>query len=153
MLLIIGELIVPRLANKIPEGNVSSPGGEILECSSAKELSKTIGFEVSDIEDVPFEIETKSYISYWNDFSEIEYTGGEKNLVYRKSPGTGDISGIFEEYKDITEIKDDNSNVTLKGNDELYYLALWEKDGYSYSVYINFGMEEKDFAAIINNIK
>ena len=51
-----------------------------------------------------------------------------------KARGEGDISGDFTEYEEVKEVNSEGRKVTLKGEAGRYSLALWEENGFSYSI-------------------
>lgn len=104
------------------------------EWDSAKELAKDVGFEVEDLTGLPFEPETAAYRSIGTDLAEIEYTLGTQGACYRKSPRTEDNSGNYNEFSDCETVNIGAYEVTLKGNDEGYELAIWTDGAYAYSL-------------------
>lgn len=66
-------------------------------------------------------------VSFTNDMSEEAY-------YIRKSKGTEDISGDYGEYE-VTETEMiSDIEVNLKGDGELWSVATWENDGYTYAL-------------------
>lgn len=105
----------------------------IITFSSSEELSQSLGFEINDF-DVPFEILSTEYISYFDELGQITYVGENQSLTYRKSLGDYDNSGDYTEYNDIFKITINNNDIIIKGNDSNYVLALWSNGEYSYSI-------------------
>ncbi|MEA4972165.1 MAG: hypothetical protein VB119_03205 [Candidatus Metalachnospira sp.] len=126
---------------------------DIEEFDSIDELSQHVGFEVKDIESVPFTVEKKTYSLYWDNLSEITYTGDTEELVFRKALGSDDVSGDYTEYSSEKSCTIGDFTVTLKGNDDTYNLALWQKDGYSYSIMVLDGISESEMTAMIESAK
>jgi hypothetical protein len=58
--------------------------------------------------------------------------------------GIEDISGDYNVYQVKNTAKVNGINITLEGNkSEEYNLAAWEKDGISYSISAENGIDEK----------
>lgn len=110
-----------------------SIAADIVECSSAEELSELVGFDIKDLSGLPFDVTETTYISYWG-LAEITYIGDGKELTYRKSIGDEDNSGDYNSYEDTMAIDTDAACLTLKGANNGYNLCTWQKDGYSYSL-------------------
>lgn len=126
---------------------------EISEFNSAKELSKFIGFELEEIRHIPFIPQNTSYAAYGGEIAEVVYSDDSHTLRFRKSEGEGDISGDYNEYDAVQEIAENGFTVTIKGNGGRYSLAIWEKDGYSYSLQITEGIPESELIALVRNIR
>ena len=107
---------------------------DVTECTSVDELSEILGFTVADIHNLPFEVEKTTYYACWKEYAEISYEGTSQTALYRVTQGNTDISGDYNVYDDVKEVQTDDSVVTLKGNEAGYVLAIWQKNGYSYSI-------------------
>ena len=81
--------------------------------------------------------------------AEIRYRSDTAEAVFRKSPGTGDISGDFNSYDTVQELTAGDITATLKGNSGTYLSAIWHKDGFSYSLSISPGAAEEIWSRII----
>lgn len=128
--------------------------GTISECAGIDELAETVGFPISDVATLPFEATASSYISFWGRLGQIVYSGADgQSAVYRKSVGSEDNSGDYNDYSDIEEIKEGSVTVTLKGNDGLYNLAWWTDGEYSYSLSISPGTDISAWETIIEGIQ
>lgn len=133
---LVGALTMPKIFDSQQSGklgNTIDDTLEMTECSSSEELSRTAGFEIEDIDELPFDAEETEY-SYWDGIAEIRYQGGEQSLTYRKSAGTEDNSGDYNEYENVSERTVDGVAVTLKGDGDTCSLAVWQDDGYYYSL-------------------
>lgn len=71
------------------------------------------------------------------------------DMLIRKASGTGDISGDYNEYAQ-TETVD---GVTLKGENDTFSLAIWEKDGYTYSISVGEALGQTDMLALVAAIQ
>lgn len=126
-----------------------NPAAEIVEVNTIEELSEEVGFPVNEMTGLPFRIEHTAYIAYWKEMAEITYTGDGQTAVYRKGTGSGDISGDYNIYNSEIELSVNDYDVTLKGNDRVYSLAVWTDGGYSYSLSLSDGKTEAEWEIIL----
>lgn len=130
-------------------------GNGMVEVDSLAELSQSIGFSVPEIKNIPFEVTSTEYTNGWNEFAQVEYQGGsqEEAVLFRKARGTDDISGDYNVYSDVKEITVNDMAVTLKGENESYKLAIWQQDGFAYSLSYEPGGSEDVFVEMIQSIQ
>lgn len=119
--------------------------------NSAEELSEAIGFEIKDLKSIPFAIASIEYYAIDDDLAEIDYRsmGNECSLTWRKSNGTEDNSGDYNVYdtNESTEIAD--CDVTLRGEGDRYYLAVWTDGAYAYSISLSDGCTYDELTQVI----
>lgn len=130
--------------------NVAVANG-IVEVGSPEQLAAAVGFDIEELNALPFEAESTAYISYWNELAEITYTGGGQTAAFRKSKGTGDNSGDYSAYSAVKEISAGPLTATLKGSGETYTLAVWSADEYAYSIRLSEGISESEWRDLIFN--
>lgn len=120
------------------------------------ELNEICGFGNKEIENLPFEVTRVDYICYVSGeeeihLAEITYYGENDELIYRKSKGEEDNSGRYDTYLDnVTEILFD-TEVLLRGENGMYKLVTWSKDGYSYSLYDENGLDASRWKTILES--
>lgn len=148
-LLLAGAVALPRLLDQPEPTPPVLIVPNIVEAASLHELSELVGFEVTTEFSLPFESEKITYCSYWNEMAEIKYSGEEASATYRQSLGTDDHSGDYNTYGDTTEIAVNDLNVTLKGNDGTYVLAIWTDGIYTYSLSVSPGVLAEDWLTIL----
>ncbi len=143
------------LESSVPSSNeetmVGSPYG-IVELKDTVALSEAVGFPVEDLTSLPFEVRQVTYCSYFNDFAEIDYTGDNQSLSYRKAKGTEDISGDWNEYSNERHLTVNDWDILLKGNSEKYTLAVWTDGTYAYALSFEQEVTEEEITAIISTI-
>lgn len=135
-----------------PPETTTGPSAEIVTCASAAELSKKAGFPVQDIESLPFIPTSTTYSWCWDIFAELTYENSSNTACYRKTTGTEDISGDYTDYDQIMTETINGSTVTLKGNDDSIFLAVWQKDGYSSSLNFSDGISLDSMLEILKTI-
>ncbi len=166
LMLLVGGLTVTKLFDRevMPNesaGDMASGEGqgvamavngmEVLD--SAEELSRVLGFPVTDITEIPFEVQNTEYTNGWNEFAQIVYQGENSEILFRKARGANDISGDYNTYEDVKTITINHAEVTLKGESESYSLAIWQQDGFSYSLSMEPCGSEEVFAKMIQSIQ
>lgn len=122
---------------------------DLVEASSAEELSALVGFTVSDVAGLPFEAAEAAYTAYCGEMAEIRYRNDEAEAVFRKSAGSEDISGDYGTYDTVLELAVGGITATLKGNSGRYTLAAWSRDGFSYSLSLSSGAALETWSQII----
>lgn len=130
-------------------------GNGMVEVDSLAELSKSIGFSVPEVKCIPFEVTSTVYTNGWNKFAQVEYQGKSQDeaVLFRKARGTDDISGDYNTYSDVTEVTVNEVSVTLKGDDGQYKLAIWQQDGFAYSLNYEPGGSENVFVEMIQSVQ
>ena len=92
-----------------------------------------------------------------DDMIEVIYFDAEKThegLRIRKANGTDDISGDYNEYKEVNVVKVGELEVTEKGNDGNISVATWTDGTYSYSINVDEALlNVDDISNLISNIK
>ena len=73
--------------------------------------------------------------------------------LLRKSQGTEDNSGDFDQYPDVKTLDTAGIDVTLKGAEGQFTLALWQEDGFSYSLRLSQGQDAQGWAEILSGIR
>ncbi|MBO6271047.1 MAG: hypothetical protein J6N19_18110 [Clostridium sp.] len=143
---------LPRLQQD-PNGpsDVASNGG-IQECESADALAAAVGFPVEELSNLPFVQEEVCYAVYFGEMAQITYGSSDTSVTLRKARGNEDISGDFNEYSSVSELKIDTVPVTLKGDGDTCSLALWQREGFSYSLSIDPGISEQEITMLINDL-
>ena len=153
VLMIMAAYMLPRLyppTDKDAQGIQIANGIE--ECSGIDELSEKVGFTVHAPQELPFEPVRVEYYSYWGNMAQINYIGDGKEIIYRVSKGVEDNSGDYNSYSETESFNVSGADVTLKG-DGIWRLAIWESEGFSYSLSAPDGMDEQQAANMISSIK
>jgi len=75
---------------------------------------------------------------------QIIYRNDDSVAQVRKAAGNGDISGDYHDYSQVKVV----DGVTIKGVNDAFSLAVWEKDGYTYSISVGKAMSQTDLLAL-----
>lgn len=124
------------------------------EYGSAEELSDAVGFTVREIGELRFTVKETLYFTYDDTLAEIRYTGDDQEVYFRKSQGEDeDNSGVYNTYSQTTTITVGDTEITCKGESDAYELAIWKKDGYSYSISLQTGISLEELQAMIETVE
>ena len=119
------------------------------------EASKIAGFTLSV--PVSYEDYKKQVIqAIEDDMIEVIYFNDtdSEGLRIRKAKGTDDISGDYNEYKDVEIVKVGDFEITEKGGEGSISVATWNDGTYSYAIDVAEASLTKDtIANLISNIK
>lgn len=150
-LMLVGALTLPQMLQQGPDVPPVdlAPVEDIVEVVSVQELSQAVGFDVADLNNLPFTPEQTTFLSYWQEMAEIVYTGEGQTATYRKAPGIADVSGDSNEYTAETVIQAGEQSAVLKGDGEAYVLAIWNDGDYSYSLALSRGIPAGQWETII----
>lgn len=122
-----------------PAGDDVQIPSPFIDCDSMNAAAKLAGFDMA----LP---RTADYLQAIEGSMIQAFYGEDGNdMLIRKATGTGDISGDYNEYAQ-TETVD---GVTLKGENDTFSLAIWEKDGYTYSVSVGEALSQTDILALV----
>ena len=144
--------LIPPMEETPPDSGVQVVL-DMVKASSAEELSELVGFEVGDIQGLPFEPTETIYTAYWGKMAEIRYRNGEAEAVFRKSAGTEDVSGDFNSYDEVNAITIGEVTATLKGDSYRYTLAVWSDSSFSYSLRIPSGATQEEWIRMISEAR
>ena len=142
-------------ANVTQEQDLGVPNPyEIVE--TLDEASKIAGFTLS----VPtsYDDYKKQVIqAIEDDMIEVIYydeNSEHEGLRIRKAKGTDDISGDYNEYKDVETVKVGDFEITEKGSEGSISVATWNDGTYSYAIDVAEASLTKDtIANLVSNIK
>ncbi|WP_405344024.1 DUF4367 domain-containing protein [Fusobacterium vincentii] len=127
-----------------------------VEVKNLDEASKIAGFTL----EVPetYEDYKKQVIqAIEDDMIEVIYydeNSEHEGLRIRKAKGTDDISGDYNEYKDVETVKVEDFEIIEKGSEGNISVATWNDGTYSYAIDVAEASLTKDtIANLVSNIK
>ena len=144
-----------EVVNTTQEQNYGTPNPyEIVD--TLDEASKIAGFDLS----VPAtygEYKNQVINAIEDDMIEVVYFEKEsenEGLRIRKAKGTDDISGDYNEYKNVETVKVGDYDVTEKSDGGNILVATWTDGTYSYAINTDRAeLSKEDIANLISNIK
>ena len=84
----------------------------------------------------------------------IDNDTDNEGLRIRKAKGTDDISGDYNEYKNVETVKVGDYDVTEKSDGKNIFVATWTDGTYSYAIDIDRAeLSKEDIENLISNIK
>lgn len=148
--------------NEVLEQGIDSIEGEpmfktasspYVNYNSVDELKENININAK----IPNAIKNYKSYSYsvaFSNMAKIQYSNGSDNILYRLEKGevAEDISGDYNDYENIQKLTVDNTEVTIKGNEDTYKVAIWYKNGVNYSLSSEQGLKIEDIQNLINEI-
>ena len=152
LVLVAASLAVVPLLRQSAERPGVQVVSEMIPCGSLAELEATVGFSVEVPEDLPFAAETVTYTAFGQEMAQVTCQGEEQSAVLRKSVGSGDNSGDYTAYAETAVLAVNAVEVTLKGDGEIYVLALWTDGGYAYSLRVSPGCGEAAWTAMLESL-
>lgn len=149
-----GNIIdTPAQSEEADSSDFVQSGNPYAEYDTLEEAENTIGFEIS-VPDSYGGYTEPYYAVIEGKILEVQYyNGDDRGIIIRKSRGSEDLSGDFNEFDNITETEVNGNTVTIKGNGDEFSLALWVSGDYSYSVSVSSGISENALKEIIEKIK
>ena len=131
--------------------------------TTVEAASEYIGFRPQMPKLLPVGFNIQSVITLEKDILQVVYVyepgaepyynqAGGAYIIYRSSKLPGDISGDHKIHKVIETERVDGTKVTLKGSDNMVYLASWMKDGQNHSLDFYRPVTRDVAKAIICNI-
>ena len=155
VVLIAGAVTLPNLQTPTQTPSPSGVQSGIwsrVEAASLSELSQLVGFEVEELENLPFPITEIQYVAYPGELAEVTYLGETENVVFRKIAGDSDPSGDYTVYADTVQLEVSSISVTLKGEAGVYTLAVWQDDAYSYSIRSSVALSEAEWRSLLESL-
>lgn len=111
-----------------------------VDCSSAYEASKVAGFGVTFPESVPG-FNERAYQAVKGELIQCIYSNGDERVLVRKGKGASDISGDYNEYSQKKDVTVGNLDLTEKGEGDRVYVVTWMRDGYSFAIDADNGLD------------
>lgn len=122
-----------------------------VEYNSAEELADAVGFKINGIPSLAIQTSQISY-SAIDSLAQIDYQISDNQCIsFRKSPGSDDNSGDYTDYSVTRTLTVSECIVTIKGNDNTFSLAIWEHDGYAYSIWFSKAVKHAELETILQD--
>ena len=149
---VLGLFYLPTAAKKPNlHPQVTNP---ILPVESLAELSDLVGFEAADISDLPFDAQTVTYTAYQHELAETKYRSEANICALRQAAGARDISGDYTNYAFQETRLVNGIAILFKGHTpELLNSAVWQHDGFSFSMTFTEGVSFDEFEKAIASIQ
>lgn len=145
------NVITIKTDNDNNEEEIVGMPNPFVEYKTVDEAQKVLPFSAvvpSNVKE--YELEIVSVMS--NEMLQLIYKNGDKEITYRVEKGSNDISGDYNEYKDIKTVKVGDVEVKVRKSEETMS-TIWTNGGLTFSLYSNGNFTEKDITDIISSIK
>lgn len=145
------NVITIKTDNDNNEEEIVGMPNPFVEYKTVDEAQKVLPFGAVVPSNVKgYELENVSVMS--NEMLQLIYKNGDKELKYRMKKGSDDISGDYNEYKDIKTVKVGDVEVKVRKSEETMS-TIWTNGDLTFSLYSNGNLTEKDITDIISSIK
>ena len=142
-LIFVGQVLKVPTENEEPViGGMQIPN-PFINCDTMTEAADLAGFSVV----LPKAADMLQAVK--GSMIQALYGDNGSDMTIRKAAGSGDISGDYNVYAQ-TEIAGD---ATLKGANDTFSLAIWEKDGYTYSVSVSQALSQAAMLELVYAIQ
>ena len=122
-----------------------------VDCKTIEDAEKLAGFDFQ-LPETPDGYTLDNISAIENDIIQVIYKKGEAEICIRKAAGVEDASGDYNTY-DTTVTKElDGYDVTLKGNQNEFHLAIWMGEEYAYSVSSSEAQSEEAMTQLAESV-
>ncbi len=122
-----------------------------VDVSTLDEAAKISGFTMNAPDSLSrYEGTTIQVIE--NDLIQVIYGKLDHNVYFRKrviSDGDTDISGDYNDYKNVEEKTFGDKDITVKGDDEQAHVIIWNDGNYCYSIQSDEGFKLEDVEVLL----
>ncbi len=137
---------------KADEDGVQIPN-PFVEYETVEDAKKVLAFNPKYPTSVPNEYKTEDISVMNNSMLQIIYKDMKgTQITYRMEQGFEDISGDYNVYSNVKDIKIGDLTVKVRLGDESSS-AVWTNNGYSYSIFVDKGNAEKEITDMIASVK
>ena len=145
------NVITIKTDNDNNEEEIVGMPNPFVEYKTVDEAQKVLPFSAVVPSNVKgYELKNVSVMS--NEMLQLIYKNGDKELMYRMEKGSDDISGDYNEYKDIKTVKVGDVEVKVRKSEETMS-TIWTNGDLTFSLYSNGNLTKKDITDIIPSIK
>lgn len=133
---------VVAVKGKAESGALMLPN-PFISCDSVEEAARLAGFKVV-LPKVPDKLEVVK-----GTMIQAFYGENGKDMLIRKARGDADISGDYNHYAQV----ESTDKITLKGKKDVFFLAVWARDGYAFSISVAQGLSRADLLVLVAAVR
>lgn len=122
------------------------------DCDTLADAAREAGFELTVPDAVNGAADRLIRVADSKMIEVIYQTSGNEAARIRKALGDEDISGDFNEYAQTDTTTVGEAEVTMRGSDDMVYLATWTAGGYTYAASVADGISSSDMEALVSEI-
>lgn len=149
----------PTAAPEPPANTPNTPEDEVMAGSpfgddeSIDGIQKEVGYTLKLPSYLPAGYELSSSSLLFGVLVQIKFSSGDDEILYRiEETDNEDISGDYNTYSSVVTEQISGTEVTLKGDGELYHTAVWHSDK-AYSMSCSAGLSKDELIKIISEIR
>ena len=135
-----------------PSSSSTSLANPFKEYDTLAQAEAAAGFSLQMPDRVPNWMDSMRFRVANDTMMEVLIQGGEKELCIRKAPGSGDISGDFNTYEWTQTADVDGTTMELRGNGDCARVAIWTRDGYTFSITTNADLTPEAMTAMAESV-
>lgn len=121
-----------------------------VDCKTIEDAQTLAGFDFQPPEIPGYTIKNISALE--NEMIQVIYSNDQKEVCVRKAAGMNNASGDYNTYNTSVIKELDCYDVTIKGNDGKFNLAIWTGEEYAYSVSISDALSEDDMTELTERV-
>ena len=125
-------------------GTVQIPN-PFIDCTDIAAAEELAGFTFT----LPEAYEATTIKAVEDDMIDITVLAGENEISLRKSVGTDDISGDYNQYDQTSDVVVDDMTVTTKGADDMIQVATWNNGEYCFSIVAADGLTQDEVISLV----
>ncbi|MBR2259225.1 MAG: DUF4367 domain-containing protein [Blautia sp.] len=138
----LAELRFPSVATE--------QGGTDFETSN--ELSEGIGFTVKLPDELPYPVSNTTFTMIGSGVAQVEYQGEDESFQFTQSTGEMEAFDDIGAYETETQVQIEDITVSMLGNEEEVYLAIWSDEDYTYTISNTVGISEGDMIQLVDSV-
>lgn len=123
----------------------------IYSAENIEELQKQVGYIFKLPQYIPDGYTIGECGALFGSLIEINYNSADNNILYRTEKTDGDVSGDYNEYERVETEIINNTKITIKGENNLYYNAVWNDDC-AYALNIENGIDKETIIKIAESV-
>lgn len=154
-LVLLGGVMVYRAENPQSPQQETDPPGQVTVVSpittvdTAEALEELVGFPIDTFVELPFVPETVTYMAIQKTTAQTVYQQGEQKAILRKTRGTEDPSGNFNDYEQVVPLHVAHVNGELRGKENSFTDAWWTDGTYAWSLSLSEPATPSEWEALI----
>lgn len=135
-----------------PSSSSTSLANPFTEYDTLAQAEEAAGFSLQMPDRVPNWMDSMRFRVADDTMIEVLIQGGEQELCIRKAPGDSDISGDFTVYEWTQTVDADGITLELRGNGDYARVAIWTRDGYTFSITTNADLTPEAMTAMAESV-
>ena len=145
---VASEYDLPDADNELPRfakgKTVTEDNNDNSESSqlTMEQIVTKLGYEIKSPQEVPVGYEISNMSVVGESVAEITYQSENDIITYRTAKSSEDLSQKNDTYEFAEIVNVNNTDIILKGNEELYYNAVWNENEEVFSITSDNGVEK-----------